>query len=371
MDAVSAMLSRLDPVNHKIFEDYQRHLQLRNIGKNTIATKLFKVYAFLIWSEFRNIREARPEDLEGFYLHRKGTVRPATAFGDLQELRVFFKWLLPDKEIITFRPQRPRQDIPPEKVLTADIVKEILACCESQRDRALVSIYWDSAARLNEILDCNIGHVQFDRYGAVISVNGKTGRRNIRLVSSMPDLQAWINMHPLKTDPNAPLFVTSRKRGTREFSRLKERTVDNLFKRLGSYTECGKRTNPHSFRHGRLTQRGKQLTESELREYAGWSRGSGMAAVYVHLSSRDIDNKILQVEGKLKDEEPILDPMAPVLCPRCKHENAPDAMFCDHCSMTLTDEGAAAVGVVRNLMSNPDDLIAYAEWRKKQPIKIV
>jgi hypothetical protein len=25
-----------------------------------------------------------------------------------------------------------------------------------------------------------------------------------------------------------------------------------------------------------------------------------------------------------------------------------------------------AVGVVRNLMADPDDLIAYAEWRKKQ-----
>ena len=29
-----------------------------------------------------------------------------------------------------------------------------------------------------------------------------------------------------------------------------------------------------------------------------------MAAVYVHLSSRDIDNKILTVDGIKKDEEP-------------------------------------------------------------------
>ena len=117
-------------------------------------------------------------------------------------------------------------------------------------------MYWDSAARSNEILNCDIGHVQFDQYGAVIPANGKTGRRNIRLVSSVPDLQAWVNIHPRKTDPNAPLFVTSRKRGTAALQRINERTVDNLFKRLGSYTGCGKKTNPHAFRDGRLTQRG-------------------------------------------------------------------------------------------------------------------
>ena len=47
--------------------------------------------------------------------------------------------------------------------------------CESQRDRALVAVAWDSAARISELLDINIGHVNFDRYGAVISVSGKTG----------------------------------------------------------------------------------------------------------------------------------------------------------------------------------------------------
>ncbi len=58
--------------------------------------------------------------------------------------------------------------------------------------------------------------------------------------------------------------------------------------------------------------------------------------------------------------------MTPVTCPRCKKANAPDAMFCDRCSMTLNEEGLAAVNVVRSLMSNPDDLIAYAEWKKNQ-----
>jgi len=368
---VLAKYKRLDPANLKIFSDYLRYERLKNIGEKTIVTKLFKVYAFLIWSDFRDIRTTRPEDIENFYLHRKSTRSPATAFGDLQELRVFFKWLIPDKEIVTFRPQRPRQDIPPEKVVNAEQVKEILACCDSQRDRALVSVFWDSAARLNEILDCNIGHVTFDRYGATISVNGKTGRRPIRLISSVPDLQAWINIHPLKTDPNAPIFCTSRRKGTSTFTRMNGRTVDNLFKRLGSYTGCGKKTNPHAFRHGRLTQRGRQLTESELRQYAGWSKGSGMAAIYVHLSSRDIDNKILTVDGVKQEEEPAPDPMAAVPCPRCKKSNAPDAMFCDRCSCALTEAALKNIQVLENANEDPDSVIEYGQWLKARKEKAI
>ncbi len=116
----------------------------------------------------------------------------------------------------------------------------------------------------------------------------------------------------ISTNPAAPLFTTSRRRGTLTVTRLTPRRVQNIFARLGDLAGCPKDTNPHSFRHGRLTVRGKQLTESELRIYAGWSKGSSMAQVYVHLSSRDIENKILAVDGVKMEEEPAPDPMAPV-----------------------------------------------------------
>lgn len=367
MEDILVRYKRLDPVNRRYFKDYLRHLQLRNVAETTVLTKLWKVYGFLIWSEFRDAKTARPEDLENFYLTRRKEKAAATAFGDIQELKVFFKWLLPDRELFTFSPQRPRNDLPPEKVLQSDNVRALLEVCENQRDRALVATYWDSAARLNELLDSCVGDVKFDRYGAVISVNGKTGRRNIRLVSAVPDLQAWLDRyHPLKEDPGAPLFVTSRKRGTRKYTRLDERTVQNLFKRLRDLAGCSKRTNPHAFRHGRLTTRGKDLTEAELRQYAGWSARSAMAAVYVHLSSRDIDDKILKVDGVVQEEEPAPDPMKPQICPRCSRQNAPDALLCDRCAMALSDKSIRYLQVGREILEDPDLLMEYARKKKRE-----
>jgi len=358
---------RLDPVNRRYFEEYVRHLQLRNLKPNTIEFRLWKIYGFLIWLGFRDIKKTTGEDIERFYLERKKTKSEVTAFGDLRDLRLFLNWLLPGNALFTFKPKRPRQEVPPERVLTANEVREILRACESQRDRALVMVFWDSGARLNEIMDCNIGHVTFDQYGAVISVSGKTGRRNIRLVNSVPDLQAWINIHPLKTDPNAPLFVVARRKGTVSFTRLSGRTVQNLFKRLGGLMSLGKRANPHSFRHGRLTQRGRQLTESELREYAGWSKGSNMASVYVHLSSRDIDHKILALDGVAPEQEDLnKSAVDRISCPRCRRANASDAMYCNTCSMALTEGALREIDGMKKRRADPDDIANYSDWLRRR-----
>jgi hypothetical protein len=206
--------------------------------------------------------------------------------------------------------------------------------------------------------------VRFDQYGGVISVNGKTGRRDIRLRDSVPALQEYINHHPMKNNPGAPLFVTSRRRGALTVTRLTPRRVQNIFARLGDLSECSKAANPHSYRHGRLTVGGKQLTESELRMYAGWSRGSSMPAVYVHLSSRDIENKIMQVDGVILEEEPAPDPMAPIFCPRCKKQNPPDTRYCGACSFALSDEAADSAKRIEKLEEDDDLLIELLEKRK-------
>ncbi len=204
MEDVLTKYKRLDPVNHRYFVDYLRYLQLRNIRETTITTKLWKIYGYLIWSDFRDAKTAQPQDLENFYLQRRKERSPITAFGDIQELALFFRWLLPDRELVKFKPQKPRVDVPPEKVLQSDNIRGILEYCESQRDRALVAVAWDSAARISELLDINIGHVNFDRYGAVISVSGKTGRRNIRLVSSGTGPSSLDQYPPSQRQPGRP-----------------------------------------------------------------------------------------------------------------------------------------------------------------------
>jgi integrase len=347
MDGALAKMHRLDPVNRLYLGDYQRYLELRNLSPNTITLKLWKVYSFLLWREFRDARTAIAREIEDYYLQRKSSKSPSTVSNDITELRLFFAWLLPGTELVTFKPKKEKYEIDNSKVLRSVQVKKILAACETPRDRALVMIFWDSAARLSEVMDCNIKDVVLDRYGGILYVNGKTGRRSCPLTLSVPDLQAWLNVHPLKNNPEAPLFVTSRRRGS-EIKRLNPHTVQNKFRALKEIAGLqGNRCNPHAFRHGRCTDLGGKLTEAELRKFAGWSGNSSMASVYVHLSGRDVRNKILEIAGFISPEKAGPDPVLnPAQCPRCQALNPSDAMYCSKCSMALTDEAAKQARII-------------------------
>ena len=94
-----------------------------------------------------------------------------------------------------------------------------------------------------------------------------------------------------------------------------------------------------------------------------------MAQVYVHLSSRDIENKILAVDGVKMQEEPAPDPMAPVICARCKKANPPDARYCVACSMTLTDEAVFEQEKLKRFVAeNPEAMIKFFQEQQEKKV---
>jgi ribosomal protein L40E len=63
-----------------------------------------------------------------------------------------------------------------------------------------------------------------------------------------------------------------------------------------------------------------------------------MVGVYSHLSMRDVEDKDLVLHG-LKTREEILKPIMQVrICPKCKAENAPVAVYCHKCGGILGGE---------------------------------
>jgi len=337
-----AKLKDLDDVNRRYLLNYIRQMRLNNVQESTISNKCWRIYVFLKFIEFRDLLTTTKQEIEDFVIHRRATSSPHTVKNDFVELKQFFKFLLPDQvdQIFTFKMQRPKNHFPVERLLTAEDVAKLVSCCTNQRDRALVSVLWDSACRIDEIMSRDVEHVTFDQYGAVVLVDGKTGSRRIRLISSVPDLQQWINQHPDGDNPKAPLFTTMRRYGKVGGERLNARTVQNMLKTLAKRAGIpADRVHPHALRHGKLTELARKgLSEGELRIQAGWSGGSSMPEVYVHLSGADVEKKILGIAGMLDEEEESRPgAMDPIRCPRCKTMNAPGARFCSQCSMALDD----------------------------------
>ena len=97
--------------------------------------------------------------------------------------------------------------------------------------------------------------------------------------------------------------------------------------------------NPHMFRHSRATHLACHLTEAQMKEYFGWVQASRMAAIYVHLSGRDVDHALLKLHGiktDKGDQQP--DQLESKPCSRCKTINPCTGRYCSLCGLPLDDK---------------------------------
>ncbi len=256
------------------------------------------------------------------------------ALGRDEELPPCVKWIKVKKDGI--RNRLPRA----EDLLTDEEVSGLIRMCLNERDRALVSLLDDSGVRIGELLTLRVGDVAFDAYGLVIHVEGKTGRRRVRVVgNSIAHVAAWLEVHPAREDRVAPLFTG-----------LDERTHGRamnyaqgakVFRSAARRAKITKPVNPHSFRHRRATILAKRVPEAPLEAQMGWVPGSQMAKVYVHLSGRDVDEAILRAHGiKTVEEKPEATAKA---CGRCGTLNTADANSCRKCGLPLDEKTALEV----------------------------
>jgi len=308
----------------------------------------------------------------------KENLSDRTKLNEKISLKRFYKWLNGDEEfpenvkwIKTTRSKGKR--ILPENLLTEEEVKKIAEAAMNQRDRALVLVLYETGCRIGEVLSLRIGNVQFDRYGAILVVDGKTGPRRVRIISSAPALANWLDHHPHKAEPNAALWISFDKISSMQA--LQYFACRKMLRELALRTSITKKVNPHSFRHARASRLANSLTESQMKEYLGWTQDSNMASVYVHLSGRDIDNALLRVNGikvETKQDESVL---RIVKCMRCETDNSPASRFCTKCGSPLDLKTAIELqdeekmtDAVMNILMEDKEFKEFVRSRKREVI---
>jgi integrase/recombinase XerD len=169
----------------------------------------------------------------------------------------------------------------PEELLTPEDVRELLERSHRLEDRAFLLALWESGCRIGELLNLQRKRISFDHLGAVILVEGKTGMRRVRLMESAPVLDEWISNRSFKQDQR--IFPNTYRAYTKRLQELCRRA------------DIGKRIYPHLFRHSRATYLASYLTEIQLCIFMGWTVGSTMARIYVHLNGADLDAALVHV----------------------------------------------------------------------------
>ncbi|OGS51269.1 MAG: hypothetical protein A3K65_06115 [Euryarchaeota archaeon RBG_16_68_12] len=274
----------------------------------------------------------------------KSDCAPQTKLDFKKSAKRFYKWLnggetYPDCVAWIKTTGKRNNDKLPEN-LTEDDVKRLVSASRHSRDRALVSVLWESGCRVGELLTMRVKHVAFEDEVTRITIDGKTGARRVPLIDSTPYLAEWMDHHPLRDKPAAPLWVGIGTVGRDE--PLEYPAFRKMLVQVARRAAVKKDVNPHNFRHGRATFLANHLTEAQMNLYLGWVPGSGMPAVYVHLSGRDVDDVILELRGKKPREATPESTMAPKTCVRCGTSNKATGRYCARCGAVLDVATAVA-----------------------------
>ncbi len=281
-------------------------------------------------------------------------------------MRKFYKWVGGNDEVYPemvkwVKPKlKNGKKILPENILTEEEVKKMAEFAEHPRDKAFVIALYESGCRIGEIIPLKLGNVQFDQYGAVLRVSGKTGDRRVRVVASSPLLASWMDIHPDRSNPEAPLWAGRTKRFSRD--NFGYQAAMKKVKRMAVQAGIKRRIYPHLFRHSRATALATKLTEAQMKEHFGWVQSSDMASVYVHLSGRDVDEALLRTYGIKIGEEKKEETLKPKTCPRCNAISSPISKFCNKCGFVLgaevayeiEDERKKSDTLMNRLMEDPD-----------------
>jgi integrase/recombinase XerD len=217
----------------------------------------------------------------------------------------------------------------PEELLSEKEFISIIQHCDTLRDKTLISTIAESGARVGEIATMKIKHISFEKYGARLTVNGKTGMRKILVVSSSSFLQRWINEHPKNDNPESYLWYNPQG----EF--LCYNRIAAILKKAARRAGIKKRMHLHLLRHSRATQLASIMSEASMKQYFGWVQGSDMAAVYVHMSGKDTDQAVLQANGIKIEKDEVESTFKPINCERCQTNNPPTNKVCQICSFVL------------------------------------
>jgi site-specific recombinase XerD len=293
--------SNISKRNQQLILGYVRACQVHNLcGLPRLVRAMFTLvqHARIICKDFDR---AKRKDVER-YVHAILHYRASTVATHKAIVRRFYTWLHHPRQFPNAKPPalvawitgRLRQADTPRvahhELLTHAEVQRMITAAPTIRDRALVSLLWESGARVGELGSLRKESAFARTFGYTLSLSGKTGSRQVLVVASAPALSFWLECHP-SLDSRSPLWVHLSDQKTLGYAGILA-IIERAAKRAG----ITKRVYPHLFRHSRVTYvlATGLMNEAQAKKYFGWTPNSDMLATYSHLVNEDANNAILR-----------------------------------------------------------------------------
>lgn len=170
----------------------------------------------------------------------------------------------------------PKLGRPLPRYLTAEEAKKLLDAAESDRDRAILSLFWYTGIRVGELVGLN----RRDIRGNILSVQGKGSKeREIPINSiAIERLNTYLDQ---RVDGLKPMFVTAKK------CRIGKTTVQHMVKMAGEKAEIDKPVSCHVLRHSFGTDLHSNGLDIRIVQHFMGHADISTTQIYTHI----VDNK--------------------------------------------------------------------------------
>lgn len=171
----------------------------------------------------------------------------------------------------------PTIRMPQPKYLTLDKVNALLASSSSQLELTLITVLFDTAVRISELLNLELNDIDWN--GKTVTVVRKGGRRQEVNVSdrALEVLAVWIAAQPQKTKM--------------VFGSLEYWDAWSIVKGIGK--RAGISVTPHTLRHSRARQMLKSgATLHDVQQHLGHSSITTTANIYGMFTASDLRERI-------------------------------------------------------------------------------
>jgi len=341
------MAKEFSKENHSLIRQYDNYMIVQSMAKATreIHVKRLLNLTRMISKNWSDITKEDVDELVSKIMTKYADDRGKetnSSYDHKKVLKMFFRWYKlgtrdgkagDPPETKDVKMKKVGNKISREELITTHDLKELLDSCKLSkypaRDRAFIECHAEASTRPGEMLSLKIKHVKFDDYGAVVYVDGKTGTRTVRLVSSSTSLSQWITVHPFGNNPEAPLWIQDNFGQAMTYD-----AAYRMVRRRCSDAKISKRVFMNLFRHTGATEAATYMTEAQMRQRHGWSNDSKMPGRYVHLNNADVDRAVLKRYGIVKEQE-TAEHKLPKKCTRCTFVNTWDSETCTRCHLSF------------------------------------
>jgi len=262
-------------------------------------------------------------------------------------VKKFWKWLKQSDDYppeVKWIKQKKETNHNSEQFLTEAEVTQLMENATTIRDKAFIGVLWETATRIGELLPLQIKDISFDQYGCILAIDGKTGKRLVRLVENNRYLMSWLDICPVKNDPEG--FVWSTNTG----KRLTYMGLYCMLRNLCKKIQSKKKLNPHRFRKSRSTFLSAKLPEAVVKKFCGWTPDSKMLSIYTNISNETTDTAILGLHNIKPEDKP--KEIENRVCQKCGEVNSILLGFCKKCQSPMDLKTFIQIDNTRNEYDN-------------------